>query len=114
VVIKPVARQQVDASKTLTRLYVIFGHDTLSDREGQRRAVEVVFDVLWDAARTHPEKRTEDFRGTFLFPRSYRAKLSSNIDHTHRARVIVDYVAGMSEPELRAKYSAFQMLGEKP
>jgi dGTP triphosphohydrolase len=87
-------RDQLDALKALTRHYVIFGHDTLSDREGQRRAVEVVFDVLRDAARKEPKKRSKGFGGEYLFPREYRTRLNDpDLDPSDRVRVIVDYVA---------------------
>ena len=73
--IDPFVRDQLDALKALTRHYVILGHDTLSDREGQRRAVEVVFDVLRDAARKEPKKRSKGFGGEYLFPREYRTQM---------------------------------------
>lgn len=90
--IERLAEDEIRMLKELTWHYVILNAELSTIQHGQQRAVETVFAVMIDAARTG---RLD------LFPPLYRDELRANQNDTPACnRIVVDYVAGMTEREL--------------
>jgi dGTPase len=85
------AQDEIRMLKELTWHYVILNAELSTVQYGQQQAVQTVFGVMIEAARSG---RLE------LFPPLYRDELSFETDSRLRNRIVVDYVAGMTEREL--------------
>lgn len=91
------ARDEIRMLKELTWHYVILNADLSTVQHGQQQAVKTVFGVMIEGARTN---RLE------LFPPLYRDELGAEQNDSLRNRIVVDYVAGMTERELARIHAA--------
>lgn len=89
--IDALAEDRIRMLKELTWHYVILNAELSTVQHGQQEAVQAVFGVMIEAARTG---RLE------LFPPMYRDELGGESDPHRRNRIVVDYVASMTEREL--------------
>lgn len=87
-------KDEVSLLKQLTWHYVILGPELANEQEGQRNAIRTVFTALHES--THPNRQP------YLFPPKYRNQLKEVQDHhpAETLRIVVDYVASMSEAQL--------------
>jgi dGTPase len=91
----------VDILKQLTWHYVIVGHDLACEQEGQRLAVRTVFQAVYDASG--PDSR----KHRYLLPLHYRERIRRSREEgepEEAVRLVVDYIASMSEAELMRVY----------
>lgn len=91
--IESYARDEIRVLKELTWHYVILNNELATVQYGHRQAVRTVFKAMIKAA--------EDDKTWRLFPPSYQEYLSAaQGDVLLKKRVVVDYVAGMTEHEI--------------
>jgi dGTPase len=89
--IEPGKAREVALLKGLTWHYVITSPSLVSQRFGQRALIRSLFAVLMDAAMTAKDGP--------IFPVSYQEELKGASSDAARLRIIVDYIASMSEIE---------------
>ncbi len=97
--IEAYARDEIRMLKELTWHYVILNNELATVQFGQRQAVRTVFETMLEAA--------EDEKAWNLFPPLYQEELSeAKDDESLRKRIVVDYVASMTEHELARIHAA--------
>ncbi len=97
--IQPYALDEIRMLKELTWHYVIHNNELATVQFGQRKAVRTVFKTMI--------KASEDEKAWNLFPPLYQEELNeSRNDPLLRKRIVVDYVASMTEHELARIHSA--------
>jgi dGTPase len=85
-------KREVTALTLLVRVFVIRRPGLAVVQHGQRRMIEDLFAIYLKAAS--PEKKVGDRR---LFPPSAREALNATQDPPSRARVVVDFLSGLTE-----------------
>jgi dGTPase len=90
---------EVAALKELTWTYVIEAPALAAQREGQRAVIKRLFEVYSAAAAS--------VKKWGLFPHYYREQLKRSRSKTDRTRLVVDLIAGMTEPQAIATYRQF-------
>jgi dGTPase len=88
---------EVAMLKELTWVYVIEAPELASQQEGQRKVIEGLFRIYWDAAQGH--------NSAHLSPPYYRRALEKAADSQEKMRVVVDMIAGMTEEQALAMHS---------
>ncbi len=88
---------EVAMLKELTWVYVIEAPELVSQQEGQRKVIEGLFSIYWDAVQGR--------RSALLFPPYYRKALDGAQDERDKKRVVVDLIAGMTEEQALAMYT---------
>ncbi len=96
VVIDETYVQEVTILKELTWTYVIEAPALATQQEGQRAVVKHLFDVYSEAALSSGRWG--------VFPAYYRERLTDSRTDSDKIRIVVDLIAGMSEPEAIATY----------
>ena len=97
--IEAYAQDEIRMLKELTWHYVILNNELATVQFGQRQAVRTVFETMLEAA--------EDEKAWNLFPPLYQEELSdAKDDELLRKRIVVDYVASMTEHELARIHAA--------
>jgi dGTPase len=91
--------KEVVALKELTWTYVIEAPALATQQEGQRTVINRLFDVYSAAARSKKKWG--------LFPHYYRQMLKKSRSRADRTRLVVDLIAGMTEPQAIATYRKF-------
>lgn len=91
--------QEVAVLKELTWTYVIEAPALAAQREGQRSVITRLFGVYADASES--EKKWG------LFPHYHREMLKKNDSRINRMRIVVDLIAGMTEPQAIATFRQF-------
>lgn len=104
VVINPEFVKEVTILKELTWTYVIEAPALATQQAGQKEIIEKLFSVYSEAACS--PKRWN------LFPPYYREQLEDSSSETERIRLVVDWIAGMTERLAVEKYT--QLLGISP
>ena len=97
-------RKEVAILKELTWTYVIEGPALAMQREGQKKIISVLFNAYTEASES-PDKWS-------LFPPYYRYQLKQSASAGSRKRVVIDLIAGMTEPQAVATYA--QLMGLQP
>ncbi|HEY2819405.1 MAG TPA: hypothetical protein VGJ06_00080 [Candidatus Acidoferrum sp.] len=91
------AEDEIRMLKELTWHYVILNTELATLQHGQTQTVRTVFETMLAAAKDNSWK---------LFPPSYQEELAAaGNDTALRTRVVVDYVASMTEHEVARVYS---------
>jgi dGTP triphosphohydrolase len=86
------AKDEIWVLKELTWHYVIVHNDLAVGQRGQRRIIEDLFKILAEAAHNKDEWK--------LFPIDQQENLESAVrDGSSLVRVVVDYIASMTEKE---------------
>jgi dGTPase len=96
--------KEVAILKELTWTYVIEAPALAMQREGQKTIIQRLFEVFAEAAQS--QKKWS------LFPPYYRQQLESSSSSNERRRIVVDLIAGMTEPQAIATY--WQLTGSRP
>lgn len=97
VAIKQYAQDEIRMLKELTWHYVILANDLATMQHGQTQTIRVVFETLLNAAKGGSWK---------LFPPAYEEELrSANRDRALQTRIVIDYVASMTEREVVRIYA---------
>jgi dGTPase len=92
------ARDEIRMLKELTWHYVILNTDLATVQFGQREAVRMVFQTMLKAMEQEDSWK--------LFPALYQEELSAaKSDELLKKRIVVDYIASMTERELARNYS---------
>ncbi len=95
--IRQVAQDEIRMLKELTWHYVILNNELATLQHGQTQTVRVVFETLLNAAKGGSWK---------LFPPAYEEELqAANRDRALQTRIVIDYVAGMTEHEVSRIYA---------
>jgi dGTP triphosphohydrolase len=95
--IKPYAEDEIRMLKELTWHYVILNNELATLQHGQTQTVRIVFETMLSAAKDNQWK---------LFPPAYQEELEAAKGHSLlQARVVVDYVASMTEHEVARVYA---------
>jgi len=94
----------VNILKELTWTYVIEAPSLALQREGQRTIIDRLFAVYLRAANAE--------ENWSIFPSYYREELQDAANATERKRIVVDLIAGMTEPQAVEAYK--QSLGAWP
>jgi dGTPase len=95
--IKPYAGDEIRMLKELTWHYVILNNELATLQHGQTQTVRIVFETMLSAVKENRWK---------LFPPSYQEELgAAKGDSLLQTRVVVDYVAGMTEHEVARVYA---------
>jgi dGTPase len=94
--IKRFARDEVSLLKGLTWYYVINSEAMAAQRVGQAKIITCLFDEMFDAAQSGDKSRR------YIFPSYQQEQLAEARTTSHRARVVADYLAGMSEAQVIA------------
>lgn len=102
--INPEYEKEVTILKELTWTYVIEAPGQGLQREGQRSVIRRLFEVYSDASDS--EKTWS------IFPQYYREELRGTGSARARQRIVVDLIAGMTEPQVVEAYR--QILGAWP
>lgn len=102
--INPEYEKEVTILKELTWTYVIEAPGQSLQREGQRSVIRRLFEVYSDASGS--EKTWS------IFPQYYREELRSIGSARARQRIVVDLIAGMTEPQVVEAYR--RILGAWP
>lgn len=97
--IKPFALDEVRMLKGLTWFYVINSQSMASQRVGQEKIVSSLFNELYDSATSSQSSRRH------IFPVYQQESLQDCRTNAEKARIVADYIAGMSEAEAIATYS---------
>lgn len=92
-------RQEVAILKELTWTYVIEAPALAAQREGQQAVISRLFEVYSGA--------TESEKKWGLFPHYYREILENAGSRNDRMRLVVDLIAGMTEPQAIATFRQF-------
>lgn len=82
---------EVAMFKELTWVYVIEAPELASQQEGQRKVIEELFRIYWDAAQGK--------RSLHLFPAYYGKGLEQASDDQGKKRIVIDLIAGMTEEQ---------------
>lgn len=91
------ALDEIRMLKELTWHYVILNNELATLQHGQTQSVRVVFETLLNAAKGGSWK---------LFPPAYEEELRAAIgDRNLQTRVVIDYLAGMTEREVTRIYT---------
>jgi len=96
--------KEVNILKELTWTYVIEAPSLALQREGQRTIIDRLFAVYLRAANAE--------ENWSIFPSYYREELQDAANATERKRIVVDLIAGMTEPQAVEAYK--QSLGAWP
>jgi dGTPase len=96
--------KEVAILKELTWTYVIEAPALATQREGQKRIIRLLFEAYTDASESR--KRLS------LFPPYYRYQVERSKSAAQRKRIVVDPIAGMTEPQAIASYA--QLMGVQP
>ena len=95
--IRQVAQDEIRMLKELTWHYVILNNELATLQHGQTQTVRVVFETLLNAAKGGSWK---------LFPPAYEEELqAADRDRALQTRIVIDYVAGMTEHEVSRIYA---------
>jgi len=95
--IKPYAEDEIRMLKELTWHYVILNNELATLQHGQTQTVRIVFETMLSAAKDNQWK---------LFPPAYQEELEAAKGHSLlQTRVVVDYVASMTEHEVARVYA---------
>ncbi len=95
--IKQYALDEIRMLKELTWHYVILNNELATLQHGQTQTVRVVFETLLNAAKGGSWK---------LFPPAYEEELQSAAgDRPLQTRIVIDYVASMTEHEVARIYA---------
>ena len=95
--IKPYAEDEIRMLKELTWHYVILNNELATLQHGQTQTVRIVFETMFSAAKDNRWK---------LFPPAYQEELdAAKGDSLLQTRVVVDYVASMTEHEVARVYA---------
>jgi len=97
-------KKEVAILKELTWTYVIEGAALAMQREGQKRIIRLLFEAYTEAS--------ESRKKWSLFPPYYRDQLERDGSPVDRKRIVVDLIAGMTEPQAIATYA--QLMGVRP
>jgi dGTPase len=97
-------KKEVAILKELTWIYVIEGPALAMQREGQKKIISLLFEAYTEASES-PNKWS-------LFPPYYRYQLERSASRIKRKRIVVDLIAGMTEPQAIASYG--QLMGVQP
>ena len=103
VIIDPEARKEVAMLKQLTWHYVILNPALATQQHGQRRLVQALFKVLRHAARKGDST---------IFPFAIRDELSKGPTSEGITRIVVDYIASMTERQAHALF--LKLTGASP
>ncbi len=95
--VDPKVRRSVEVLKQFIWEYIIQSPDLAVPQQGQRHAIETVFKRLMEAA----DQKDHHW---YIFPSMYRVALSEANSKPERARVVADYISGMTEKELLHLY----------
>lgn len=90
-------RIQVNLLKELTWQYVIEDPGLATQQHGQKKVIETLFDIFQDEAL----KTGSAFK---LFPQRYREELNQTEEKEERIRVVVDFIASMTEQQAVKMY----------
>jgi dGTPase len=102
--IKHYAQDEIRMLKELTWHYVILNNELATLQHGQTQAVRIVFETMLAAARDKSWK---------LFPPGYQEELQAAEEKPDlQTRVVVDYVASMTEHEVARVYAL--LTGRQP
>jgi dGTPase len=88
----PEAEDQVNILKQLTRVYVIENPALETQQHGQRRIVEVLFDIYLNAVRPGGDRS--------VMPPGYRDEVKEADDDEARVRIVADMISAMTEEQL--------------
>jgi dGTPase len=102
--INPEYEKEVAILKELTWTYVIEAPNQGLLREGQRSVIRRLFEVYSDAIVSR--------KAWTIFPTYYREELEAATSTAQRKRIVVDLIAGMTEPQVVEAYR--QVLGAWP
>jgi dGTPase len=102
--INPEYEKEVAILKELTWTYVIEAPNQGLLREGQRSVIRRLFEVYSDAIVSR--------KAWTIFPTYYREELEATTSTAQRKRIVVDLIAGMTEPQVVEAYR--QVLGAWP
>jgi dGTPase len=95
--IKPYAEDEIRMLKELTWHYVILNNELAALQHGQTRTVRMVFETMLSAVKDNQWK---------LFPPAYQEELdAAKGDSILQTRIVVDYVASMTEHEIARIYA---------
>jgi dGTPase len=95
--IAPYAQDEIRMLKELTWHYVILNNELATLQHGQTQSIRVIFETLLNAAKGGSWK---------LFPPAYEEELRSAVrDRNLQTRIVIDYVAGMTEREVARVYA---------
>jgi dGTPase len=95
--IKPYAEDEIRMLKELTWHYVILNNELATLQHGQTQTVRMVFKTMLSAAKKNQWK---------LFPPAYQEELEAAKGQSLlQARIVVDYVASMTEHEVARVYA---------
>jgi dGTPase len=87
--------RQVRVLKCLTWYYVIYNPALATQQFGQREVVRKVFDIFYEAATASDDEKCN------IFPVAFRQDvLEANRDPRSVARIVSDFIAGMSDQEI--------------
>lgn len=95
--VDPQVRRIVEVLKQFIWEYVIQSPDLAVPQQGQRHAINTVFHRLMKAAAAKDQH-------WYIFPPRYRLAISEAKTTPIRARVVADYISGMTEKELLHLY----------
>jgi dGTPase len=94
--IKPYAEDEIRMLKELTWHYVILNNELATLQHGQTQTVRTVFETMLLAVKNNRR----------LFPPAYQEELdTAEGDSLLQTRIVVDYVAGMTEHEVARVYA---------
>jgi dGTPase len=97
VAIQQYAQDEIRMLKELTWHYVILNNELATSQHGQTQTVRGVFETLLNAAKGGSWK---------LFPPAYEEELrAANRDRALQTRIVVDYLASMTEHEVARVYA---------
>lgn len=94
--IEPQARLYVTLLKQLTWQYVIENPSLVTRQHGQRHIIRRLIEVLHE----HMTSISSGGRSPYLlFPEHYREQLRDAAGNDERSRLVIDYIASMTEPQ---------------
>jgi dGTPase len=102
--INPGMEKEVIMLKQLTWEYVILNPALATQQHGQRNVIKTLFHVFLEAA----EKSTK----STLFPHAFREMLKTAANRQQCARIVCDYLAGMTERQATGLY--LKLIGTVP
>ncbi len=92
--INPAMEKEVIMLKQLTWHYVILNPALATQQHGQRKAIQTLFEIFLKAAK-EPARRA-------MFPVAFREMLDRTEEEADWARIVCDYIAGMTERQALA------------
>jgi len=102
--IDPDRELEVAMLKELTWVYVIENPGLATEQEAQRRIIESLFSLYWAAAQDKNRRQ--------MFSAFYRSGIDEASTDDERKRVVVDFIAGMTE--MQAVLLHNRLLGTNP